>query len=278
VAEVFLQATEEIKQKFAQKVALMKSNAVVAASISQIAAEYNQLGPARRSEMVLLRRRRQDLEMQTALLNHTLGDAISQNSMIAEDNERLRNWIAAIKASNATELEMAMRGRSLAVERLQAEISATQQENAIKIQEIEASVMKFKLLATEYRNASEETREATHARKQENAVVLEDAQAQARILEDEIRTNREELSKGKGILQLSNQQVELLQKKLAESQRTSARQSKLILQLARSQGLLADEVQRLQRTSSGLSDQIANFGKRRFSDDSSEGLVQFEPV
>jgi hypothetical protein len=276
--EVFLQATEEIGRVFAQKVALIKSNAVISASLSKIAAQFNQLGPSRRGDMVLLRRRRQDLEIQIALLNHTLGDAISRNSMIAEDNERLKNLIAAIKKSSAPELQMAMKDRSLAIERLQTEISTTQQEHAIKIQEMEASIMKFKLLATEYRSASEQTREAIRAGKQEKVSELEDAQTRARNLEDDIRANREKLAKGKGILQVSNRQVEVLQNKLAESQRTSARQSKLILQLARSRGLLADEVQRLQRTSSELSEQIANFGQRRSSDASSESLVQLEPV
>jgi chromosome segregation ATPase len=216
--------------------------------------------------------------MQTTFLNRTLGEAISRNAMIAEDNERLKSSIAIVKTSSETEFGMALEEQSLAIERLQAETSATEHENAIKIQEMTASIMKLKLLATEYRNASEQTREATRARKHEKASELEDAQARARNLEDEIRTNNEELSKGKGILELSKRQVELLQQKFVENQRTSARQSKLILQLTRSQGLLTDEIQRLQRTSSELSEQIANFGQRRSSDGSSDGLLQFEPV
>lgn len=237
---------DDVRAKFAEKVRLIKAINRSKRNIGVMETKILDVGPSKRRDAVFLRQRRQEIEMELVVLQGKLGQIVSRNAMIEEENARRKSEINRIKQKFELEATKRISEIEEKGKKLQRDIENINRENALQIQDMKGEMAKEVTRASESQNQTIQLNcQFTEARKEKRAV-LRKAQKRCQALKRTIDGNDSELEKGRMLLQQTNEQVMLLKQKRDELKKKEERQKRMIHKLTSDQVGLVAENDRIQ--------------------------------
>ena len=251
-----LKFQEDVRAKFAEKVRLVKAINRSKRNIGLAQAKLLDVGPSKRREAVYMRQRRQEIEMELVVLQGSLGQLVSKNALLEEENARKLSEINRIKQKFDLDAQKRVGEIEEKKKRMQRDLENMDRENTLQIEEMKEAMAKAVSVAKDSQSQTYQLNSDFEAARNQRKAATRKVKKQCIALKRTIDGNDAELDKGRMLLKQTNEQVALLKRKRDELKKKEERQKRLICKLTAEQVALVAENDRIQAQYQEVLDQI----------------------